>query len=147
MYVFFVLLSHSQTGTQKQAQNHQAIKHIFCGWWFQPFRKILVIWDDYSLWKNKICSKPPTSFVTYSIRYCGGHGPPRTRNFRKKHNNLVSWPQVCLVLHSKPNTKLHGNIHIHPDPKKKPPVRRQMWQWTIFIHLLFLDVLFPCFFH
>ena len=32
VYFFLFLLSHSQTGTQK-AQNHQAIKHIFSGWW------------------------------------------------------------------------------------------------------------------
>ena len=33
------------------------------GWWFQPLCKILVSWDDYSqytVWKNKKCSKPPT---------------------------------------------------------------------------------------
>ena len=38
-------------------------KHILVGG-FNPSEKILVNWDDYSLWKNKKCSEPPTS-ITY----------------------------------------------------------------------------------
>ena len=34
---------------------------VFSGWWFQPLRKILANWDDYSQYMEK-CSKPPTSF-------------------------------------------------------------------------------------
>ena len=41
--------------------NHPAIWSylvvtVYAGWWFQPLRKILVSWDDYSqymkIWKN-----------------------------------------------------------------------------------------------
>ena len=44
----------------------QNILHQFVtGWWFEPLWKILVNWDDDipNIWKNKKCSKPPTSNV------------------------------------------------------------------------------------
>ena len=39
------------------------------GWWFEPLWKILVSWDYYSqyIWKNKKCSKPPTSWGSNDI--------------------------------------------------------------------------------
>ena len=39
------------------------------GWWLvsNPLKHMKVNWDDYSLWKNKQCSKPPTSFAMCGI--------------------------------------------------------------------------------
>ena len=42
----------------------------FSGWWlYLPLWKILVIWDDDipNIWKNKKCSKPPTSQKIYGL--------------------------------------------------------------------------------
>ena len=48
-------MPHEATFTTEQGQTN------YTGWWFEPLGKILVNWDDYSIWENKKCSKPPTS--------------------------------------------------------------------------------------
>jgi hypothetical protein len=45
---------------------------MFTGWWFQPLWKNISQWEGLShiLWKNKNCSKPPTSqllLLTFSL--------------------------------------------------------------------------------
>ena len=44
--------------------------HFFTGWRFQPSENISQ-WEGLShiLWKNKKCSKPPTSFITTDISF------------------------------------------------------------------------------
>ena len=46
-------------------ENHQALRLTLSGWWFQPLWKI---WKSVgmiipNIWKNKKCSKPPTSYT------------------------------------------------------------------------------------
>ena len=51
-------------------KGHLWIRTPFLFYWFQPIWKILVSWYYYShiyIWKNKECSKPPTSFLFYSL--------------------------------------------------------------------------------
>ena len=56
--------SESGGGLTRAIQGHlQSAKPPLSGWWFQPLWKTLVSWDYEipNIWKNKACSKPPTS--------------------------------------------------------------------------------------
>jgi len=86
--------------------------HVFTGWWFQLFQPLWKIWKSVgiispNIWKNKKCSKLPTSLAWRYEENARRPAVPRVRPFLSSEGRTVA-AQPGQISQRK---RIYGEIH------------------------------------